>query len=480
MRLYIIFRHIGSILLLNAIFMFLALIIAIFHNDSGIFPLLYSTIITGLFGIFPWLFVPHSSSLQFNESFTIVVFGWVITCMAGTLPFILWGGDFTFFNAWFESVSGFTTTGSTILRDIESLPRSLLFWRSSTHFIGGIGVIVFVLFVIPSANQTRLLLYNSEISSMAKNNYHYRTKQTLQILLYVYFGLTILETIFLFIAGMDLFDAINHAFSTIATGGFSTKNISIAHYDNLAIEIIIMFFMALAGVHFGLIFATITKKSPNIFNSVIVRFYLLSLFAGILFVTIKLSFSGQYESWHEALRYASFQVISLGTSVGFATANTTVWPSFIILVLVYFSIQCACAGSTTGGIKVDRLVILWKSIMNQIKYLQHPRAIFTIKINKKPISQDIIQNSANYIALYLLILFISTLILSIFNYDLLTTFSASVATLGNVGPGFGAVGSMDNYYFFPDGAKFLMSINMLMGRLEISGFIALFMLKSWQ
>ncbi|NCC72445.1 MAG: TrkH family potassium uptake protein [Sphingobacteriia bacterium] len=479
MRLPVVIRQIGSILIINAVFLFISCLISLFNGENSVFPLLYSGLIVLIFGIFPLIFVPKFTHLSLLEGVVIIVFGWITTCIIGMLPYIMWGGEFTLINSWFESVSGYTTTGSTILHDIETLPKGLLFWRSSTHWIGGIGVIVFALLILPHPVVSKLVMVNSEISGIARSNFRTRVTHIVRILAAVYFGLTVLETFFLWLAGMSIFDAINHTFATVATGGFSTKNSSIAYFDSVAIEIIIMVFMVLSGLHFGLIYATISGKRENLFRSEIVRVFLLVLFAGVALVTLKLWTDGYGDLW-SSLRLASFQVLSVGTTTGFATTDTASWPVFTILVLIYFTIQCACAGSTSGGLKFDRVLLFFKNILIQIKSMQHPRGVFQIRINRHVVEESVVNNAMVYILLYLFIIFITTLVISAMNVDLMTSFSASITTIGNVGPGFSQVSSLGNYSNLPSLAKFILSLNMLLGRLEIFSVISLFFLKSWK
>jgi len=478
MRIEIVLRYIGLVLIFNAIFLFVSFLLSLYLSETTDIPLLYSTLIALIFGLFPIIYVQPTNYVTILEGISIVVFGWITTCLVGSLPYILWGGEFSIINSWFESVSGFTTTGSTIVNDIEALPKSLLFWRSSTHWIGGIGIILFILLILPESNTSKLTLLNTEMSKLAKSDFKYRAKEIIKILLYVYLGLTILETVLLKVAGMTFFDAINHSFATIATGGFSTRNLSIASFHNISIEIIIMIFMVLSGIHFGLTFNTILGKKNNIFNSPIIKAYLLFLFTGIVFVSIKLFFTGTY-TWWEAVRYSAFQVISLGTTTGFATADTVNWPGFTQIILIYFTIQCATAGSTSGGLKFDRVFIFFKAVAKQIKMIQHPRAVILLKVGGKSIDENMENHTMIFIIFYLFIIFITTLLLSFLNIDIITAFSSSAATIGNVGPGFGDVGSLGNYSDLPSLGKFILTINMLLGRLEIFGIISLFFIKSW-
>ncbi|MCB8963898.1 MAG: TrkH family potassium uptake protein [Bacteroidales bacterium] len=479
MRPHILLRYIGLVMLLNAAFILLAYLISLYHQDNGQQPLLYTFIITMLMGIFPLVFVPKTFNLSNKESYFVVVLSWIISCFIGMLPFLLWGGEFTITKAFFESVSGYTTTGASILNNVEALPKGLLFWRSSMHWIGGIGIVVFMLVVLPSLGNAQMTLSKMEISPLAQENFKFRTRKMLNIILFVYIGLTLTQTILLMIVGMDLFDAINHAFATIATGGFSTKNTSIAHFNSLPIEIVIMVFMFLSGIHFGLLYTTIAFKKFNIFNSPIVRYYFFASIIGITLVAINLHTS-TYDNWADCFRYSAFQVLSLSTTTGFANADSSVWPSFSVAIIIFFTIQCACSGSTSGGMKLDRMVIFFQTLKSQILKIQHPQAIIPVRLGKAIISDDIVNSVILFIVLYMVILLISTLILAAMGIDLLTGFSASAATMGNAGPGFGLVGSMSNFSTLPESALMVLSFDMLLGRLEIFGLIMLFLIKSWK
>ncbi|HAN17725.1 MAG: cation transporter [Bacteroidetes bacterium GWC2_33_15] len=474
MRPHIIIRYIGLIFLFNSLFLFTSFLISFYNNDSGMFPLLYSTIIAFIFGIFPLIYVPAAKNITSKEGFLIVVLSWLLTCLLGVIPYVIWGGGFSFTNAWFESVSGFTTTGASILTNIEILPKGLLFWRSATHWIGGIGIIVFALVILPNIGHIRTVLVKNEFSPLAQHNFIQNTKQVFRVLIIVYLGLTLLETIALWIAGMGLFDAVCHSFATIATGGFSTKNLSIAHFNSPAIDIIIMFFMFLSGIHFGLLFYTVIGNRYNIFKSGVVKFYFFSIVAGILFVTLNL-YLNNYYGFFKSLQYASFQIVTLATTTGFANADSSAWPSFSIMLLIFFTLQCACAGSTAGGIKIDRVLILLKAIKIQIKKFHHPNAVISLKIDNKTVNPEAVNNAILYIVLYIFIVFISALLLTAMGVDSLSAFSGSAATMGNVGPGFNMVYSLGNYNAIPDAGKWILSANMLLGRLEIYALLSLIM-----
>lgn len=479
MRTPVLLRYIGFVFLFNAAFLLISALISAFARDSGFLPLFYSAAVTTLFGVFPLIFVPREKQITNKEGFIIVILSWILSCMIGVMPYILWGGEFTLANAWFESVSGFTTTGSTILNDIEALPPGLLFWRASTHWIGGIGIVVFVLSVLPAMGTARMILYRSEMSSLAMENFRYNTAKTLQILIVVYVGLTLAETVLLTLCGMSLFDAVTHSFATIATGGFSTKNLSVAGFDSLSVEIVVMVFMVLSGLHFGLLFHAITGNPRDLWKSAIARYYLLLLLIGIALTSASV-YKVNFPTWADALRYASFQVISVGTTTGFATADSAVWPPFAQLIMLFFTLQCACAGSTSGGIKADRVVIFWKSVVRRIAKIQHPNAVVLVKVNNATVDDDVVETSILYIVLYMGIVFASSILLTAMGVDSLSAFSGAAATMGNVGPGFGMVSSLGNFSQIPDMGKWILSANMLLGRVEIFGLILLLTAKSWK
>ena len=481
MRLYIVLRYIGLILALNAIFMLLSACVSILNGmDSAFYPLLQSFVLTVILGLFPLIFVPKSQQISNTEGYGIVVGSWLMACLVGMLPYVLWGGEFTLVNAWFESVSGFTTTGASILNDVEALPKGLLFWRASTHWLGGVGVVMFVLIVLPSMGSTKMRLSNVELSSMAKDNFRYQTKKILQILLVVYVGLTAAETLLLRIAGMGWFDAVCNSFSTIATGGFCTKNASIAAYNSVSIEIIIMFFMMISGLHFGLIFGTLTGKNNNIFRSEISRYYVLSLLIGGCVIAADLWINGYYPNFWTSLRYGLFETISVSSTTGFATVDTSVWSPLAIILLMLFTIQCACAGSTAGGIKCDRMLLSFKAIKAMMIQRQHPNAIIRVKMNGVIQENHTVNMAVLFIIVYLILVGAGTVIFCAFNIDLETSFGMTISSMANAGSGFGEVGSMDNYHNVPTLAKAINTILMLLGRLEIFGFLQLFLINRWK
>lgn len=449
--------------------------------DSAYTPLVMSSLLTLLMGCFPLIFVPRTDRISQKEAYCIVVGAWVVASIVGMFPYLMWGGEFTPINAWFESVSGFTTTGASILNDIEALPRGLLFWRMSTSWIGGIGVVMFALVILPSIGKSKMMLSHFELSSLAKDNFNlYRTPTVVRIILSVYIGLTIVSTLILKMCGMNWFDALCHAMSACGTCGFSTKNLSIGWFNSPLIEMVLVVIMAIAGIHFGLIFATLTRKKNNIFRSEITRTYFSVIAVSSLLIGISIWAADIYPSLWSSLRSALFHTVSLITTTGFATADCNTWTSFAILILIFCSIVCACAGSTSGGLKMDRLWLAIKMLRNRLRSQQHPNAIIRTKVDGIPQDKEMLNGVMVYIVAYMLLILIGAFINTMLGADLMTGFSASVSCVSNIGPGFGEVGTMDNYSFMPAVMKFNLTALMLFGRLEIFGLIQLFFIRWWR
>lgn len=460
--------NIGKALLINALFMFISILVAVFNGmDSGFTPMVISFLVTAITGIFPFIFVKDKPSTTLHSGYLTIVFSWILSFMFGMLPYVLWGGEFTLANAWFESVSGYTTTGSTILTDIEALPKSLLFWRSSTHFIGGLGVIVFLLMVLPDSSPFKLRLTNLELSSLSKEGYRYKSGKTARVMVSVYICLTIAETLCLWAAGMTLFDAVNHAFSTVATGGFSTKNTSVMHFDSVAIDIIITVFMALSSLHFGVLFAVVAKRSLKPLRNPISRYYICVIAVFSIIIACSLKIQGGYQTWGKSLLDATFQTVSFISTTGFGQADNAAWPLLANAILLFAAFHCGCSGSTTGGIKADRMFISLKAAYGDIQKRLHPTSLFRTKVGGRALDEDTVSSVFLYIVLYIITLFLSFVIVLICGLDIAEAFSGTVASLGNVGPGVGQLGTMGNYASLPAVVKFIFTIDMFLGRVEI-------------
>lgn len=460
--------NIGKALLINALFMLISILVAVFNGmDSGFTPMVISFLVTAITGIFPFIFVKDKPSTTLHSGYLTIVFSWILSFMFGMLPYVLWGGEFTLANAWFESVSGYTTTGSTILTDIEALPKSLLFWRSSTHFIGGLGVIVFLLMVLPDSSPFKLRLTNLELSSLSKEGYRYKSGKTARVMVSVYICLTIAETLCLWAAGMTLFDAVNHAFSTVATGGFSTKNASVMHFDSVAIDIIITVFMALSSLHFGVLFAVVAKRSLKPLRNPISRYYICVIAVFSIIIACSLKIQGGYQTWGKSLLDATFQTVSFISTTGFGQADNAAWPLLANAILLFAAFHCGCSGSTTGGIKADRMFISLKAAYGDIQKRLHPTSLFRTKVGGRALDEDTVSSVFLYIVLYIITLFLSFVIVLICGLDIAEAFSGTVASLGNVGPGVGQLGTMGNYASLPAVVKFIFTIDMFLGRVEI-------------
>lgn len=469
MNVKVISTNVGRALLVSALFMFFSMLVSIAEGmDSAFAPLSISFIITFIVGAFPFIFVKKSESISLQDGFMIIVLSWMLSFIFGMLPYVLWGGEFSLVNAWFESVSGYTTTGSTILSDVEVLPKSLLFWRSSTHFIGGLGVVVFLLLIMPNASPFRLRLTNIELSSLSKEGYRFRSVRTVYVIALVYVGLVIAESVLLVIAGMSPFDAVNHAFSTIATGGFSTRNTSIAYYDSVPINLIVMFFMLASSIHFGLLFTVFATRSFKPLKHPVPRFFIMSVLVMSVLVTLDLKLQGGYESWWKAIMDASFQVCSYASTTGFGSADNAGWPLFSCLVLLFGAFQCGCSGSTTGGIKSDRMYITLKAIGCHIKKRLHPSSsVVQIRIGDHLVGDNVAMPVILYIVLYLVMTSVSVFLLVLCGVDGPEAFSGALASMGNAGPGLDTIGTMGNYSAQPAMAKLIYSVDMILGRVEI-------------
>lgn len=481
MNVSVVARNIGIALLFNAMFMFLSAAVSVVYDfDSAFSPLLLSGVITFTTGLFPLIFVRRHEEIHIKEGFTIIVLSWILSCLFGMLPYVLWGGEFSLINAWFESVSGYTTTGGTILQDIEALPKSLIFWRSSTHFIGGIGVVVFMLLILPMVSTFKMRLTKLEMTSLSKENYRFRTKQAIRVIASVFVGLTIFAALAFFLAGMSIFDAVNHAFSVAATGGFSTKNASIGAYDSWLIEFVAVVFMLLGGMHFGLIYSTFAERSLKLFRSPITKFYLGTVAVATIVVTMDLLVHGVEGSFWENIWDSLFNVVSFISTTGFGTVDTSVWPSLSILLLLFLSIQCACSGSTSGGLKSDRVFIFWKSFKVQLRKQMHPSAVVPVRVGNVVVENSMVASVNLYIAVYFLFMFGGAALLSFMGVDFMDAFSASVSNLGNVGPGAGSVGPLENFSQIPVMGKFILALQMLLGRLEIYSLIIMCSIWKWR
>ncbi len=456
MNVKVISRNVGYALLVSALFMFLSILVSVANgNDSALAALMISFTITFTVGVFPFIFVRKSADITLKDGYMIIALSWLLSFIFGMLPYALWGGPFTIINAWFESVSGFTTTGSTILDNVEALPNSLLFWRSSTHFIGGLGVVVFLLLIIPSSSQMRLRLTTLELESLSKREYRSGANKTVYIFTYVYFGLTAASFLLYVMAGMSPFDAINHAMSVVATGGFSTRNASIGAYDSITIDLITMLFMVLSSVHFGMIFVAVVTRSLKPFKNEIFKFYLSMMVVAGVIVSISIKAHGFEEAWGRSFLSGFFHVMSFASTTGFSIADNSSWPVLSDTILVLMGICCGMAGSTTGGIKSDRVLLLCKEVKYQLRMVLHPASVNEIRMNGRVVRQNDIAPHILYIALYGLVVIISLAACLTLDPDNNQSFTAILSSLGNVGLSVDQLGSIYSYNGEPSSLKFI-------------------------
>ncbi len=408
-----------------------------------------------------------NAEIKKRDGYLIVVGGWICMSLFGSLPYIISGSIPNFTDAFFETMSGFTTTGSTILNDIESLPRSILFWRSMTQWIGGMGIIVLTIAVLPLLGIGGMELFVAEAPGPTKDKIHPRIKETAKRLWIIYFGLTTLETFILLFLGLDFFDAINHALTTTSTGGFSTKQNSIAAFQNPWVETVIIVFMFIAGTNFTLIYFGLKLKFKKLIKNDEFKWYISALSIVIFALSLFHFLTVNNSSLLNSFRAISFQVVSIITTTGYATADYTLWGSFLSFVFFLLLFSGASAGSTSGGIKIVRIVLLIKNSLLEFKRRLHPKAIIPLILNGKSVSGQITYNLLAFIFLYLFIFTVGSLILTFIGVDFLTSISAVASAIGNVGPGIGTVGPSASFYHLPVLAKWILSVLMLMGRLEL-------------
>ncbi len=460
--------NVGKALLVSALFMLISLMVSVGNGrDSAFGPLLISFIITALVGAFPFIFVKKSQPLSLQDGFLTIVLSWLLSFVFGMLPYVLWGGEFTLVNAWFESVSGYTTTGSTILNNIEALPKSLLFWRSSTHYIGGLGVVVFLLLVMPDASPYRLKLTNMELSSLSKEGYRYKSSKTIYIITMVYVCLTVVIFFSLWAAGMPSFDAINHAFSIAATGGFSTRNMSVGYFDSDLINLLVMVFMAVSAMHFGLLYAVFATRSFKPLNNTVIKYYFGSILVMSVVIALSLITQGGYDSWGRAMMDSAFTVVSYMSTTGFAICDNSAWPWIAGMVLMLAAFQCGCSGSTTGGVKVDRILIAVKAIANDVKRRLHPSSVSQVSLSGHHLPDSAVDSVFKYLVMYFIVIGVSIFAVILCGSEIPEAVSGVISSVGSVGPGLSDLGAMDNYSAQPVMAKIIYTIDMFFGRVEI-------------
>ena len=481
MRIPVVLRVLGVFLLIISFFMLLPMVVAWWYKEFELLrafaiPCGLNIIIALL--LFLGLRSYGGLDISIRGGFLFVSLAWITASASGALPFYLAGEIPSYTDAFFETMSGFTTTGASILTNIEGLSYSLLFWRSLTHWLGGMGIVVLTVALFPLLGIGGFQLLKAEAPGPSVDKITPRITETAKILWIIYLSLTVAETALLMLGGMNLFDSLTHTFGTLATGGFSPKNSSVGFYSSGYIHVIITIFMYLAGVNFIMFFRLVRGDTRSIIKNTEFRVY-----TGILIVAsvlIALDLHGTvYESFSESLRFAGFQAASILTTTGYATADFAAWPAVSKIALFTLMFIGGSAGSTGGGMKVVRIVTIIKQGFNEMKYLIYPRGVFRIHLNGRVVKKDTVYVITGMVSLYILLLMIVTFVVATAGNTILTSFSTALVTLGNIGPGFGMVGPTENYAFFPDYVKWFLSFIMMVGRLEIYTVLVIFTPIFW-
>lgn len=490
----IIYRFLGLTAILNGVFMLIAVPFSIYHQEAAKFGILNAGIITISIGLLLYFFnKPTSTNIQKKEGYLIVTLGWMILSITGMLPYLFTGAIPNITNAFFETLSGYSTTGSSILTDIESLPKGILFWRSATHWIGGMGIIVLTIAILPLLGIGGMQLFMAEAPGPSTDKLHPRISDTAKRLWLIYVILTLLEFLLLKVAGMTWFDAINHAMATMSTGGFSTKNASLAHYNSMPmVQYIVIAFMFIAGTNFVLTYFALKGKIRRIFQSEEFKYYFFGTITVSILVTLIIIFFqdpnlvttvnhpmvlGKVES---AIRHALFQVISVITTTGFVSADFTMWSFFATGIFFSLFFVGGSAGSTSGGVKIVRHIVMLKNSFLEFKKALHPNAIIPVRYDNKTVNQTIVFNIISFFIIYMCIFIVSSTILTFFGLDFISAVGAAASSLGNIGPAIGSVSPVDNYAHLSNGAKWFCSFLMLIGRLELFTVLILFSPFFWR
>lgn len=471
----------GVLLLLLAAFMLTAVPVSLLYGSQDLHAFLWSALICCLIGLPLWFFNQrkNNNSIGKREGYLIVAVGWIGMAVFGMLPYLIAGVFTSFHDAFFETASGLTTTGATVLTDIEVVPQGLLYWRSLTHWIGGMGIIVLTVAILPLLGIGGIELFVAESPGPTSDKVHPRIRETAKRLWYIYVGLTLLLWVSLWLQGMSSFDALNHAMATISTGGFSTKNASLAFYDSPGIHYTIILFMMAGGTNFTIHYFIVKRMFSHVWKSEEFKTYLLLIFSLTSFVTIAL-YLHQEKPLELAFRESLFQVVSLVTTTGFITADYAQWGTGVMMIMFLTLFIGGCAGSTSGGIKIIRHLVFIKNSYLEFKRILHPRAIVPLKISGEVVAPRIMTHIIIFLLLYLILTLLGSLGLSMMGIDFATAVGATATSIGNVGPAIGQVGPTDNFAWLPAEAKWLLSFLMIMGRLELFTIVVLFTPFFWK
>ncbi len=481
MNLTLVLYMIGNVMWCEAALMLLPVLVALLTGVNDWFPFLYAIIPLIVLGRLFTLKKPKAKRMQPKEGFVAVALAWVILSAFGALPFYFSGYFNSYVDCLFETVSGFTTTGATILTDIEGLQNGgLMFWRSFTHWIGGMGILVFVLAFLPNMDGSSIQLLRAESPGPTPGKVVPKLKATARILYLIYFGLTIAHIICLLFTGMPLFDSVIHAMGSAGTGGFSNMNASVGAYQNPAAEWVIAVFMMLFGVNFSLYYLLLRRQWKDVFKNEELRLYLGLIAGAVVLITLNIAQKYYNGSWPDAIRSAFFQVSSIMTTTGYSSTDFNLWPTLSKMLIVMLMVIGACAGSTGGGIKVSRLLVLFKSIRKEITRLIHPRKVQAPRMDGRIIEADTRHGILIFFAAYIIIAISAMVVISVDGYDIQSTITAVLSALGNIGPGLGDVGPMGNFAGFSVLSKLVLSFCMLAGRLELFPMLILFVPSTWK
>ena len=467
----------GRMLGVEALVLLIPAAVAGIYRES-VYPFLITGVILMALAMLLGRKKPENTTIYGKEGFVIIACAWILWSVFGAIPFCISGEIPFYIDAIFEIISGFTTTGSTILTDIASMSKGMNFWRCLTHWIGGMGVLVFVMVIVSLEEKNSMHLMRAEVPGPETDKLVPRARESARILYGMYLLLTIIEVLLLRVGGMNWYDSIVHSFSTAGTGGFSNRNNSIAYYDSAYIDGVITVFMILFGINFNMYYLLMLKKLKDVFKNEETRAYLGIILGSAILITINIL--GVYKTPLKAFRYAIFQVASVITTTGYATADFNLWPEFSKCILLGLMIIGACAGSTGGGMKVSRILIGLKSVKREIKRLLHPKSVNIVKVNGKKIKEETLQGVYVYFIAYIAIFILSVLLISLNNFDFATSFSGVLTTINNIGPGISAVGPIENFSAFSDFSKIVFCFDMLIGRLEIFPFLILFSPDMWR
>ena len=469
----------GRIFCIEAVLMLFPMLCAACYGEWYLLPaFLLPAVLLAVLGLAASLRTPKNTTIFARDGLAIVALVWVLMSAFGALPFVISGEIPSFIDAFFETVSGFTTTGSTILTDVEALSHGTLFWRSFAHWVGGMGVLVFAMAVLPMTDGRAMHLMRAEVPGPTVGKISSKLSDSAKILYAIYFAMTLIEVILLCAGGMPLFDSLIHSFGSAGTGGFSNKALSVGAYNNPYFEIVIGVFMLLFGINFNLYYFLLLRRFRDAFCSEEMLTYL-----GIVAfstVTITLNILHLYDGVGTALRTAFFQVSSIITTTGYASTDFNLWPTYSRTVICILTFIGACAGSTAGGLKISRIIIFFKAARQDLNKMLHTHAVTTVRFEGKPLDEKVLRGVHNYFNIYMLLLAVSVLLISLDGFDLVTTFTSVLTCFNNVGPGLEVVGPMGNFAGFSAPAKLLLSFDMLAGRLELYPMLALFSPRLWR